>query len=124
MNLIFHRSRGKRPLAISCIEDKLVQQSVNEILQEIYEPVFLESFYGYRAGRNCHKSLKALNQATYRHPKGAIVEIDLRQYFNTIPQKEIRLILEKKISDKGFLRLIDVLMIAPIQEGKRIYSDE
>lgn len=111
---------GKRPLAISCIEDKLVQQSVNEILQVIYEPIFRRGSYGYRPGRNCHEALKALHQVTYRHPKGAIVEIDLRKYFNTIPHKELMLLLRRKISDRRFLRLIEVLMTAPIQEGKRI----
>src|SRR3989337_2781147 len=32
---------GKRPLAISCLEDKLVQLAVSEILGKIYEPLFL-----------------------------------------------------------------------------------
>lgn len=107
-----------RPLAISCVEDKLVQLCVSVILTEIYEPLFLPSSYGYRPGRNCHDALRALNQATYQNPNGAVVEIDIRKYFNTIPHKVLMKLLRAKISDKRFLRLIEVLIKAPIRQGK------
>jgi RNA-directed DNA polymerase len=105
---------SKRPLVISCLEDKIVQSAVSEILTVIYEPLFLPCSYGYRAGKSCHDALRALSKATYRHPRGAVVEIDIRQYFNTIPHQELMRLLGKKISDKRFLRLIEVLITAPI----------
>ena len=108
-----------RPLAISCLEDKLVQLAVSTILGKIYEPLFLPCSYGYRPGKNCHDALRALNQATYKHPNGAIVEIDIRKYFNTIPHKVLMNLLRKKISDQRFLRLIEVLITAPIRENKQ-----
>ncbi|WP_440618014.1 reverse transcriptase domain-containing protein [Cysteiniphilum sp. 6C5] len=73
---------SNRPLAISCLEDKLIQSAVSQILTAIYEPLFLSCSYGYRLGKSCHDALKALNQATYKHPHGAIVEIDIRKYFD------------------------------------------
>lgn len=108
-----------RPLAISCLEDKLVQLSVSTILSKIYEPLFLSCSYGYRPGKSCHAALKALNKATYQNPNGAIVEIDIRKYFNTIPHGKVMKLLRKKISDNRFLRLIEVLNTAPIREGKQ-----
>lgn len=108
-----------RPLAISCLEDKLVQLSVSTILSKIYEPQFLSCSYGYRPGKSCHEALKALNQATYQNPYGAIVEIDIRKYFNTIPHEVLMKLLRKKISDGRFLRLIEVLITAPIMDGKQ-----
>lgn len=111
---------SKRPLAISCIEDKLVQLAVSDILSRIYEPLFLPCSYGFRPGLNCHAALKALQQQTYRNWNGAVVEIDIRQYFNTIPHIELMNLLRKKISDRRFLRLIKVLITAPVIEGKQI----
>ena len=105
-----------RPLAISCLEDKLVQLGVSTILTKIYEPLFLASSYGYRPGKSCHDALRALNKAAYKHSHGAIVEIDIRKYFNTIPHRVLMKLLRKKISDSRFLRLIEVLITAPIQE--------
>ncbi len=109
---------SKRPLAISCIEDKLVQLAVSKILGKIYEPLFLDCSYGFRPGRGCHDAIKALNQATFKNWNGAVVEIDIKQYFNQIPHKEIMDFLNKKISDKRFLRLVHVLMTMPTIEGK------
>jgi retron-type reverse transcriptase len=51
---------SKRPLAIACFEDKLVQLVVSTILSKIYEPLFLPCSYGYRPGRSGHDALRAL----------------------------------------------------------------
>jgi group II intron reverse transcriptase/maturase len=108
-----------RPLAISCLEDKLVQMSVATILTKIYEPLFLPCSYGYRPGKSCHDALRALHRVSYQNPNGAIVEMDIRKYFNTIPHKVLMKLLRKKISDERFLRLIEILISAPIREGKQ-----
>lgn len=113
-----------RPLAISCVEDKIVQSAVNEILGRIYEPTFLSCSYGFRPNRNCHDALIALNQSTYRFWDGAIVEIDLRKCFNTIPHERLLECLKKRVADKRFLGLVRCLLKAPILEGKHVVSNE
>ncbi len=115
---------SKRPLAISCIEDKLVQLAVSDILTKIYEPLFLPCSYGFRPDRNCHDALRALQQQTFRHWNGAVAEIDIRKYFNTIPHKELLEFLRRKISDRRFLRLIEVLITSPVMVDKRAVSNE
>lgn len=113
-----------RPLAISCVEDKIVQSAVNEILSRIYEPIFLSCSYGFRPNHNCHDALIALNRSTYRFWDGAIVEIDLRKCFNTIPHEKLLNCLKKRITDRRFLGLIRCLLKAPILEGKMVNSNE
>lgn len=115
---------SKRPLAIACLEDKVVQSAVNVILTQIYEPLFLISAYGFRPGKSCHDALKALNQSTFRYWNGAVAEIDLRQCFNTIPHNKLMDCLSKKISDKRFLRLINILLKTPILQGKQVIPNE
>lgn len=105
-----------RPLAISCFEDKLIQNAVSKILSTIFEPLFLPCSYGSRPGRNCHDALRALNGYNWRAWDGGTVEIDIRKYFNTIPHKALNECLKKKISDKRFLRLINRLIMAPSLE--------
>jgi len=107
-----------RPLAISYFEDKLVQLAISTILGRIYEPLFLDSSYGFRPELGCHDAIKSLNKATFKNWKGAVVEIDIKKYFNRIPYKDIMRFLNHKISDKRFLRLISVLVTMPIIEGK------
>jgi RNA-directed DNA polymerase len=106
---------SKRPLAISCFEDKLVQHAANSILSKIYEPLFLPCSFGFRPAKSAHDALRTLNRATFENQDGAVVEIDIRQCFNSIPYKEMNELLRKKIADRRFLGLIDVLMKAPIE---------
>jgi RNA-directed DNA polymerase len=110
---------GTRPLAISCVEDKLVQLAVSTLLQAVYEPLFLPCSYGFRPGRSCHDALRALNRATFRNWQGAVVEVDIRKCFDSIPHAELLSVLSQKISDRRFLGLVKALMTAPIKEGKQ-----
>jgi group II intron reverse transcriptase/maturase len=103
-----------RPLAISCFEDKVVQQAVSKILTAIYEPQFLPCSYGYREGVNGHEALRALMKHSNQNPDGTTIEIDLRKYFNSIPHESLRDILEEKISDRRFLRLVEKLIRTPV----------
>ena len=102
-----------RPLAISCFEDKIVQQAVTKILTAIYEPLFLPCSYGYREGANGHEALRALMKYSNRSYDGVTIEIDLKKYFNSIPHDKLLGILREKISDKRFLKLAEKLIRAP-----------
>jgi len=113
-----------RPLAISCLEDKIVQSAVNLILTRIYEPIFLSCSYGFRPNRNCHEALRNLYNGTYKFWYGAVAEIDLRKCFNTIPHGKLLDCLRKKISDNRFLELIGCLLKTSIIDGKQITPNE
>lgn len=102
-----------RPLSIACYEDKIVQTAVSRILSAIYEPIFLEGSYGYRPKRNAHDAIKALHAGIWKNWRGAIIEIDLRQYFNSIPQEQLLKIVAMKIKDSRFMSLIKFLLRAP-----------
>ena len=56
------------PLGISCVEDKIIQAMTRRLLEAIYEPKFLDTSYGFRAGWSCHDALRQLNQEMMRRP--------------------------------------------------------
>lgn len=109
-----------RPLAISCFEDKIVQEMVNRILTLIYEPVFLPCSFGFREERGCHDALKALRKHLHEMYDGALVEIDIRKCFNSIPHQPLIEIIGRKISDGRFLKLTEKLICTPIIKDGRI----
>ena len=113
-----------RIIMVACLEDKIVQKAVSKILEAIYEPTFEKDSYGFREEHNCHEALKALKGYVYRMKNGALIEIDIRKCFDSIPHAEMMKILEEKIKDRGFLRLIYKLMIAPIEEGGKEKRNE
>lgn len=49
----------ERPLGIAALEDKIVQQAVVTILNQIYEVDFRGFSYGFRPGRSPHQALEA-----------------------------------------------------------------
>ena len=108
-----------RPLAISCLEDKIVQTAVSTILTLMYEPLFLPCSYGYREGINAHEALRALMKYNDQIGNGATIEIDLKRYFNSIPHTVMMNILQEKISDKRFLKLIETLIRSPKMEDDK-----
>lgn len=113
-----------RPLAISCLEDKIVQKAVNIVLGTIYEPLFLPCSYGFRPEQSCHDALKSLMSSTCKYPYGAVVEIDIRKYFNSIPLKELNEILRQKITDTRFLHLLQKLITAPSKVGEKLIAND
>ena len=56
----------QRPLGVAALEDKVVQQAVVTILNQIYEEDFLGFSYGFRPGRSQHQALDALSYALLR----------------------------------------------------------
>jgi len=57
------KANGKqRPLGIPSPMDKLVQEVMRMILEQIYEPIFSEHSYGFRPGRGCHSALKQITK--------------------------------------------------------------
>jgi RNA-directed DNA polymerase len=51
---------SKRPLGIPVVLDRLIQQSISQVLTGIFDPGFSESSYGFRPGRSAHQAVKSV----------------------------------------------------------------
>ena len=56
----------KRPLGITALENKIVQQAVATVLSQIYETDFMGFSYGFREKRSQHNALDALHEGISR----------------------------------------------------------
>ena len=109
--VLIPKANGKlRPLAISSLEDKIIQLMFKKLLEAVYEPVFLNCSYGFRPGRSAHDAIKDLNNTVFPEFKSFIIDVDLENYFNEIPHDKLVAILGMKISDERFLRYISRLL--------------
>jgi RNA-directed DNA polymerase len=72
----------QRPLGIAALEDKIVQQAVVAILNQIYEVDFRGFSYGFRPGRSPHQALDALNVGVQRKRVNWILDADIRGFFD------------------------------------------
>src|SRR5712691_1517455 len=74
----------QRPLGIATLEDKLVQQAVVTILNQIYEVDFQGFSYGFRPGRSPHQALDALYVAITRKKVNWMLDCDIRGFFDRV----------------------------------------
>jgi RNA-directed DNA polymerase len=72
----------QRPLGIASLEDKIVQQAIVTILNQIYEVDFRGFSYGFRPGRSPHQALDALNVGIQRKRVNWILDADIRGFFD------------------------------------------
>jgi hypothetical protein len=49
-----------KPITISNSRDKIVQQAMKIVLEEIFEPTFIDTSHGYRPFRGCHSALEQI----------------------------------------------------------------
>lgn len=115
----------QRPLGIAALEDKIVQRTVAEVLNAIYEVDFLSFSYGFRPGRRAHDALDALAAGIRIKKISWILDADIRGYFDAISHDWMGKFLEHRIADKRMLRLIRKwLKAGVIENGVWIASDE
>jgi len=114
-----------RPLGIPALEDKIVQMGVTRILNAIFEPNFLDCSYGFRTGRSCHQALKQLDNTIMTNPVNHLIDADIRSFFDNVDHDWMMRMLEEKIADRNFLRLIKKFLKAGVmEEGELNPTDE
>jgi hypothetical protein len=113
-----------RPLGISRIEDKIVQELTRRILEAIDEPGFCETSYGFRPGQSCIAALPRLNREMMSAPVNWIADLALAQFFETMPHRDILAVLAERIKDRRFLRLIARMLKAGVQTLGGVVHEE
>src|SRR3954447_3602681 len=105
-----------RPLGIAALEDKIVQQAVVSVLNQIYEVDFLGFSYGFRSGRGPHDALDALWVGLMRKKVNCVLDADIRGFFDAIDHGWLVKFLEHRIADRRILRLIQKWLRAGVSE--------
>src|SRR5688572_1748138 len=106
----------QRPLGIAALEDKIVQQAVVTVLNEIYEEHFLGFSYGFRPGRKQHDALDALAVGLRRKKVNWILDLDVRGFFDNVSHEWLEKFVEHRIADQRILRLIQKWLKAGVSE--------
>lgn len=118
--VLIPKSDGRmRPLGIPTTEDRLVQEVVRIMLNQIYEPIFDDASHGFREGRSCHTALKSIG-AVWTGVKW-LVDVDVVSFFDNIDHAILLNLLEKRIADRRFIALIRGMLKAGYMEDWRFH---
>jgi RNA-directed DNA polymerase len=110
------KGSGKvRVLGIPTIRDRVVQGALKLILEPIFEADFQDGSYGYRPKRTAHQAVYRVANAVV-HNKTRVIDVDLKAYFDTVRHDILLGKVARRVSDKGVLLLIRLILKS---SGKR-----
>jgi RNA-directed DNA polymerase len=117
-------SEKGRPLGISCLEDKIVEEGTKRTLEPIYEAVFEDSSYGYRPERSPHQCLEALGRTIQQKKVNHVVEADIKAFFDEVNHEWMVKFLRHRIGDERVIRLIIRMLKSGIMEDGLVQASE
>jgi RNA-directed DNA polymerase len=98
-------SGGERLLGIPTVQDRIIQQAVQQILTDEFDRGFSLHSYGYRAGHSAQQAV-LMARSYVREGKSWVVDIDISAFFDEVNHDILLHQISQKIEDKQVLDLI------------------
>ena len=122
------KPNGKtRPLGIPCIEDRIVQQCILQVLEPICEAKFSDSSYGFRPNRSAENAMAEVHRLINKSHMQYVVDFDIKGFFDNVNHRKlIRQLWTLGIRDTKLLQIIKRMLKAPIQMPDKsiVYPDK
>jgi group II intron reverse transcriptase/maturase len=108
------KDNGKmRKLGIPTVVDRMIQQAIAQVLSPLFERKFSSNSYGFRPHRSTHDALLAC-QRNINEGYHYVVDLDLKEYFDTVDHSKLIQILGNTIHDGRVISLIHKFLNAGI----------
>ncbi len=117
-------SEKGRPLGISCLEDKIVEEATKRTLEPIYEAAFEDNSYGYRPGRSPHDCIDAVGRTIQQKKVNYVVEADIKGFFDSVNHEWMIKFLRHRVADERVIRLIIRMLKGGIMEEGLVTATE
>ena len=76
------KPNGKiRPLGIPCIDDRIIQQCIKQVLEPICEAKFHKHSYGFRPNRSTNHAIARCMHLVNKNNLHYVVDIDIKGFF-------------------------------------------
>ena len=109
--------RGKRPLGIPAIIDRVVQECIRIIIEPILEAQFFPHSYGFRPLRDAHMALQRTTFLTHSTGYHWVIEGDIHKFFDCVSHtKLIKMLYGMGIKDQRVLMMIKAMLRAGIMK--------
>ena len=109
-------STKMRPLGIPTIEDRLIQQSIKQVLEPIAEARFYKHSYGFRPNRSTHHAIARVHHLIHCNKLNYVVDVDIKGFFDNVNHgKLIKQMWSLGIRDKNLICIISKMLKAEIE---------
>lgn len=111
------KSNGKmRPLGIPCIEDRLIQQCIKQVLEPICEAKFHPHSYGFRPNRSTEHAIAYTNKNINLDHLYYVIDIDIKGFFDNVNHsKLLKQMWSIGIRDKKVISIISAMLKAEVE---------
>ena len=113
----------KRPLGVPTIIDRVVQTSIRNAIEPIFEHKFLECSYGFRPGRGCKDALREVAKGL-KQGRTWVVDVDIEKYFDSIDKTRLMNDVATEIADGSLLALINQFLEQDVMDGMKRWQPE
>lgn len=118
------KNSGVRLLGIPCVRDRVVQATLKELLEPIFDPKFSNSSFGFRPGRNQRQAVEQARDIAISGRRW-VVDVDLSKFFDRINHDRLLHRLSQEVQDKQILRIIGLTLRSGIfHKGEVLPSHE
>ena len=107
---------GVRKLGIPLVLDRMIQQTVMQVLQRRWDPEFSEHSHGFRPGRSAHQAV-AKAQKYVAEGRRWVVDLDLEKFFDRVNHDKLMASIARRVADKRMLKLIRAFLTAGVMEN-------
>jgi RNA-directed DNA polymerase len=114
---------GARLLGIPTVLDRVIQQAVAQVLNQIWDHTFSEHSFGFRPNRSQHDAIRQYREYI-RSGKRFVVDIDLSKFFDRVNHDRLMSRLATRIKDKRVLLLIRSFLTAGVMLGGLVEASE
>lgn len=114
---------GVRKLGIPTVIDRTIQQAIAQQLIPIYEPLFIETSYGYRPNKSAKDAILKVKEYAEQGYTFAVT-LDLSKYFDTLNHELLINLLRRNVKDERVIQLIKRYLKSGVMENGVVMDTE
>jgi RNA-directed DNA polymerase len=111
------KPNGKtRPLGIPCMEDRIIQQCIKQVIEPICEAKFHKHNYGFRPNRSTKHAIARSSYLMNINKLHYVVDIDIKGFFDNVNHSKLKKQMWNiGIQDKSLISIIGKILKSKIE---------
>lgn len=123
--IVLQKGGKERQIGLFCLRDKILQQSIAGELHKLYDDGFARESYAFHSNRSALEAVSQVEKAVCKRPQLWVLKTDIRHFFDEISHTKMLQILEKRISEKKVLCLLEqFLKVQMLDENGELRNKE